>query len=68
MTERQRRDPDHWAPMSVDEAVAVFRGAPFRWWIAGGLIPTLGRRRRDFLASHIPEDHPGYSLLDFERS
>jgi Aminoglycoside-2''-adenylyltransferase len=25
-----------WEPLSVDEAIDVFREAPFRWWICGG--------------------------------
>jgi hypothetical protein len=29
-------DPHNWAPLSVDEAVQLFTGAPFRWWISGG--------------------------------
>ncbi|MFQ5554901.1 MAG: nucleotidyltransferase domain-containing protein [Acidimicrobiia bacterium] len=29
-------DPGPWAPLTLDEATDTFRGAPFRWWIAGG--------------------------------
>lgn len=25
-----------WEPLALDEVVAVFSGAPFRWWVAGG--------------------------------
>ena len=26
-----------WEPLSLDEVVRLFRGAPFRWWLAGGM-------------------------------
>jgi hypothetical protein len=29
-------DEMRWAPMVVAEAVQLFAGAPFRWWIGGG--------------------------------
>ena len=31
----QNADTD-WQPMTVADAAALLRGAPFRWWIAGG--------------------------------
>lgn len=29
-------DLDRWAPISIDEAVELFTGAPFTWWVGGG--------------------------------
>jgi hypothetical protein len=39
----------NWQPMSVDEAARILRGAPFRWWIAGGhaIDHALGRPLRN---------------------
>lgn len=35
-------ESDHdWQPMSVQEAVAIFSDAPFRWWISGGYALEL---------------------------
>jgi hypothetical protein len=43
----EKSDTD-WQPMSVAEAAAMLRGAPFRWWIAGGhaIDHALGRPLR----------------------
>src|SRR6185295_596833 len=30
-----------WRPMPLNSVVAVFDGAPFRWWISGGLALEL---------------------------
>lgn len=32
---------DNWDPLSLKETVAVFAGAPFRWWICGGVALQL---------------------------
>lgn len=41
-------DPADWRPMSVAEVASVMRGAPCRWWIAGGwaIDLWLGRTTR----------------------
>ena len=41
-------DLGRWVPLSLDEVVATFAGAPFRWWVAGGhaLELHLGRSWR----------------------
>lgn len=38
-----------WDPLTVDEAVAIFSDAPFRWWVSGGhaLELHLGASWRD---------------------
>lgn len=38
-----------WDPWSIDEVMRVFDGAPFRWWITGGMALELhvGRSWRD---------------------
>jgi hypothetical protein len=38
-----------WTPLRVDEAVQLFAGAPFRWWVTGGhaLELHLGRSWRE---------------------
>ncbi len=47
----KRRHPaiDDWNPLSVEETVELFAGAPFRWWIAGGraLDLHLGQQWRE---------------------
>jgi len=38
-----------WAPFTLDEVAAQLRGAPFRWWVAGGWAIDLfvGRQTRE---------------------
>ena len=38
-----------WRPLTLDEATALFRGAPFPWWVSGGhaLDLHLGESWRD---------------------
>ncbi len=40
---------DNWRPFPVDEIPALFAGAPFRWWVGGGIALELhfGRSWRD---------------------
>jgi hypothetical protein len=42
-------DLGRWEPMSVEATLAVFDGAPFRWWLSGGraLELHLGRSWRE---------------------
>src|SRR5688500_9342197 len=36
MTTLTRQNLYEWDPLSVEDAAALFAGAPFPWWIAGG--------------------------------
>ena len=38
-----------WEPIDLPDAVALFRGAPFRWWVSGGMAlePYTGRTWRE---------------------
>lgn len=34
-----------WQPLTVDQVAQVFAGAPFRWWLTGGVALELFARR-----------------------
>lgn len=47
----RRKEAQQWRPITVKQAVEVFGGAPFRWWVSGG---------------HALELHVGDSWRDHE--
>lgn len=47
-------ETSRWAPLSIDEAVGLLSGAPFRWWISGGQA----------LALHVAEQWRTHDDLD----
>lgn len=69
----QRERDESWEPLGVSEIAAVFRGAAFSWWIAGGhaiehLVGHRFREHADIDVLVLRKDHAAlrHHLADWD--